>query len=132
MEGVVDAQADVAKRQRKEILAVLSLVDGQLDGIPTLHVLEPVIALVGSAVAQICAMPGTEDPQILPVTLEHNQTYYSTKAGIPLDSAKVVEGREREVANMLKHFVSSDMLRSETRTLGLKLVNAKGLMIPRL
>ena len=101
-------------------------------GLPSLHEPGYVSCPSDSALSYLCAgSAATEgNPEALPYTitvLQEGKTVYGTKSGLPLDPAKVREGRQLEMDNIEKFGVRSVISLAEAKQRGLKLVHAKWL-----
>ena len=54
-------------------------------------------------------------PLYLQVTLDTNKEYHGVKSGMLLKADKVLQGRQRELDNILKHKVKIDILIAEAK-----------------
>ena len=72
-----------------------------IGGLPTLH--EP--GIIAAGVGTHLAFLGDESEaalQPIVATVEWDKTYYGTKSGEPLNTQRVLEGRQKELDNIAK------------------------------
>ena len=91
--------------------------------IPTLHEPGYITAPVGYIMAQVIG----EETQPMSATVDWQGVYYGTKSGEALDTAKVLEGRQRELDDIYRFGVKRDISIQEAKSLGLNIVAAKWL-----
>jgi hypothetical protein len=97
-----------------------------IGALPTLHETDMLAAPVGTHLAYLSA-DGGGDAQVIQATVEWDRKYYASKSGEELDPLRVLEGRQKELDNIVKFKVKTDMAIQEAKAKGIKIVNAKWL-----
>ena len=120
------ASTDIGDLADADAVAATGTVaqDAMVAAMPTLHENDTVAAPIGSFLAYLASDNGTGE-QVIHATVEWGKTYYAAKSGLPLDTAKVLKGRQKELDNIVRFGVKSDMLIVEAKAKGIKIVSCK-------
>ena len=82
-----------------------------LAGLPTLHETEIIAAPVGAFLAHL-ASTAEGGEQVIHATVEWDKEYYSTKSGELLDTAKVLQGCQKELSEVKEAVAASGLNKS--------------------